>query len=166
MLEKFITTHYHDIITMSKKITKNSIQHEEIAHHIIELFLKNKKNIILIQNNEAMKYISGMIHRNYYSKTSSYYKIYGNKTLPLFDIHESNIIDYDLVDEENILIDKIEEIINNKNNDPKLYYQIELLKLYSETPNYSKLSRELNIPRTSIVLAIKNAKEYIKNKIK
>jgi hypothetical protein len=38
--------------------------------------------------------------------------------------------------------------------------------MYIENSNYSKLARETKIPRTTISAAVKECKDWIKNKIK
>jgi len=166
-INDFINKNYEEIILMSRKITK-SPDYQDIAHHCIASFIEAGDKVIhLITDNEAMRYISGMIHRNYYSSNSQYHKLYrqnnlvGTLTKEVFEIAEDDYID----EYEDDLLKKIDIILARKNNDPKLYYKLELLKKYSECRNYSKLSRDLNIPRTSISLAVREAVEYVKNEI-
>jgi len=52
------------------------------------------------------------------------------------------------------------------NRDIKLYEMAELLQQWSETPNFSELSRKTKIPRTAIAHSVKSAIEYIQYQLK
>ena len=85
--------------------------------------------------------------------------------------NETNIdIENILVDESDYdpnideLLEKIESILNDK-HDIEIWFNLTLLKLYVETPNYVKLAKQVNIPRTTISIAVKNAIKYIKERL-
>jgi hypothetical protein len=61
---------------MSKRICKGSPEHEDVAHYVLSEFIEHKQAIRLIEDNEAMKFLSGMIWRSFNSSTSRYHKIY------------------------------------------------------------------------------------------
>ena len=78
MINAFLTEKYDEIVKMTEKITQDA-NYRDIAHYVIDLFIQHKKAEELIFKNEAMKFISGMIHRNYHSSTSPYHKLYRQK---------------------------------------------------------------------------------------
>ena len=45
------------------------------------------------------------------------------------------------------------------------WFRVVLFKMWIKTSNYSELERITGIPRTSISQAVKECKEYIKNRI-
>jgi hypothetical protein len=165
MVNEFIQANYTKIIKMAKAIVKNS-EAEEVAHECIIQFLTHKKAIELIERNEAMKYLSGMIHLSYHSKTSGYHKKYRTDKPQEYNeviIHLYNQEDYNQAKDD--LITEIESIMNEKTEDTTIWYNLTLLKLYANNPNYSVLSRETKIPRNAITQAVKEGIEYVKNKI-
>ena len=158
----WLENNYDEIVLMTKKITKNK-EYRDIAHYMIENFIKNKMAETLIDNNEALKYISGMIYRTYFSSTSPW--ALSNK---LFNELNNNIeiIDDEYDYKQDFLIEQIENMLNEKQTDVALWFNITLLKMWIETPNYTFLSKQLAIPRTTISRAVNEARKHIKNKIK
>lgn len=171
LINDFMETNYKNIISMAKKIIKNK-DYEEVAHHCIENFYTIKNAEELIKKGEAMKYISGMIYNSYHSSSSPFirlHKVYLNGK----EIHKEDIMDYkELLIDNNIeydydkdeLLNKIESILNEK-HPVQIWYILTLLKLYIDNPNYVTLSKQVNIPRTSISKSIKEAIKYIKTRI-
>ncbi len=78
---------------------------------------------------------------------------------------EFSDIDYNV--DQDILIDTIEVILEEMVSDSKeLYFQAVLFQMYSKEQNFSKISREVGIPRTTISRAVEDAKKYIKQQLK
>ena len=77
-LDKFITLNYDKIVHMARKIIKKSDRHvyEELAHVAIESFIQHKRAEELIEKKQAFLFLSGIMHRNYYSGTSPWHKLY------------------------------------------------------------------------------------------
>lgn len=75
MLNKFLTQEYDHIVKMAEKITQDT-NYREIAHYVIEQFMSHKRAEELVTKGEAMKFMSGMIWRQYHSSTSPYHKLY------------------------------------------------------------------------------------------
>jgi len=167
VINEFITNHYKEILSMSKKIVKNN-DYEEVAHYVITIFLVTPNAKELIKRGEAMKFLSGMIFRSYHSKTSPFYKLYRQNGIMVSGEEMNHHYIDDSIDEQEheMLINKIENILNARYDDINKWFMITLFKMYIHTQNYSKLARETKIPRTTISSAVKEAKQYIKNKIK
>lgn len=171
IVNDFIVLNYKKIIIMSKKIVKNSNDYEEVCHYVIEQFMINPKSEELIKRDEAMKYISGMIYNSYHSASSPFIRMYrphlDGKELYKEDISEYKdyLIDNQEYDyEKDILINKIQKILNEK-HDVETWFNLTLLKLYVENPNYVSLSKQVKIPRTTISIAVRAAIKYIKERI-
>lgn len=166
---KFIEDNYKEIILMAKKIVKNE-DAEEVAHYVIEQFLYNPKAKGLIERKEALKYFSGMIHLSYHSSTSPYHKLYrqSGKVYGLRPGWEKKVPIEEEYDEElDKTIDMIETLLQEMEADNiDRWYKSVLFRMYIDCPNYSELERRTGIPRTSISFAVKECREYIKNKLK
>ena len=200
-MDRFFTNHYKDIVKMTEKITQHR-DYEEIAHYVMEQFMIHPRRDELIKKGEAMKFMSGMIWRNFHSSTSPYHKLYrqNSKIFPydplLFndsnlskDDYEANHrdgesnynvnrtlrerlqdeafkdTDYDW--EKDLKIDAINGILEDMEGEGlHLWYISTLFKMWVKQPNYSELSRQTRIPRTSISEAIDEAREHIIQKLK
>lgn len=198
-LNKFVTDNYDKIVHLARKIIKSSDRHvyEELAHHALESFVKHERAEELIEKKEAMQFLSGIIYRNWYSKTSPWYKLYkknGNEVELYPDVISDGGIDMwlnpghfynlwsNLDDEfkeyekdlehsidgtsEHDLIESIQGIMEDMEADTvEQWYRVVLFKMWLKTPNFSELERVTHIPRTSISQAVKECKQYIKNRI-
>jgi hypothetical protein len=201
-MERFFTNHYKDIVKMTEKITQHR-DYEEIAHYVMEQFMIHPRRDELIKKGEAMKFMSGMIWRNFHSSTSPYHKLYrqNSKIFPYdpFLFNDSNLskddidtdhdqskfqnysdkkklrvrlqdeafedTDYDW--EKDLKIDAINGILEDMEGEGlHLWYISTLFKMWVKQPNYSELSRQTRIPRTSISEAIDEAREHIIQKLK
>jgi len=74
-LNKFLSDNYDEIVLMALKITQDK-EHCEVAHYAIEQFMKNPQSQAIVDRGEGMKFLSGIIYRNYHSSTSPYHKLY------------------------------------------------------------------------------------------
>ena len=205
-LNKFVTDNYDKIVHIARKIIKKSDHHvyEELAHHALESFIKHDRAEELIEKKQAFLFLSGIMHRNYYSGTSPWHKLYrqGGKEVPLnvstgylngqqgsdwvsrddmgtywieAKEHMYNIWNhaYDLPYDEDpnglekdLKIEAIQGIMEDMEADTvEQWFRVVLFKMWLEQPNYSKLSRITNIPRTTISQAVKECKDYIKTRI-
>lgn len=163
----FFTTHYKQIVKMTEKITQNK-DYEEIAHYIMEKFMEHPRRDELIEKGEAMKFMSGMIWRNYHSNTSPYYKLYrqSGRMFPREEIDDTKPdTEYDQTDD--IRLHAIEGILEDMEGEGIHYWYIStLFKMWVDEPNYSELSRQTLIPRTSIAEAVEEARTYIKKRLR
>lgn len=149
---------------MSKKICRSSQESEEVAHFAIAEFMEHERAQELVDAGRAMNFLSGIIHRSFHSSTSKYHTIYRQKnrmhTLPQShdNIQDDNI--YDL--EQDIATEAIQGILEDMKADTiELWFRAVLFEMWIKEPNFSELSRQTKIPRTSIAKAVEEAKAYI-----
>lgn len=164
MVNGFIADNYKEIMKMAKSIVKN-YEYEEVAHEVITQFLTYDKAQSLIERGEAMKYLSGMIHLSYYSKTSPYHKKYRQNVTEYKEIYSNLYTDEEYNLNKDIILDMINELMDEKQDDLKIWYNLTLLRLYSLNPNYSKISAETKIPRNAVTQGVKEGISYIREKI-
>lgn len=177
---------------MSKRICKYSTESEDVCHYVIEQFMQHKRAQELVDKNEAMKFMSGMIHRSFHSSTSPYHKLYrqNNKVHELYDhtVHKNSnnnfvfekewhkkLSDYqnvwythdDVYDyERDITIESIQGILEDMLSDTvEQWFRATLFNMWLQESNYSELARLTGIPRTSISQAVQECKAYIKTRI-
>lgn len=154
---------------MSKKICKGSSEHEEVAHYVISTFLENDKASDLVKRGDAMKFLSGMIHLSFHSSTSPYHTIYRQKGrvhgMEDQSYYEQTEEEYDYY--KDIVVDQTERILAAM---PKKgiegWYMKTLFEMYLKEGNYSEISRQTGIPRTSISHAVEECKQYIRTELK
>lgn len=149
---------------MSKKICRSSQESEEVAHFAIAEFMEHERAQELVDAGRAMNFLSGIIHRSFHSSTSKYHTIYRQKnrmhTLPQShdNIQDDNIYDW----EQDIATEAIQGILEDMKADTiELWFRAVLFEMWIKEPNFSELSRQTKIPRTSIAKAVEEAKTYI-----
>ena len=167
-MNNFITDRYYDIILMAEKICKGSHEAHDVAHFAIESFMQHERGQELVDAGRAMNFISGIIHRSFYSSTSQYHTIYRQKgrvhSIPSYVQLEMEDIDYN--HDKDIAIEAIQGILEDMKADSiELWFKSTLFEMWVDTPNYSELSRKTDIPRTSISKAVEEAKEYIQYRL-
>ncbi len=174
-LNKFLSDNYQDIVLMSKKICRSSIESEEVAHFAIAEFMEHERATELIESGRGMNFLSGIIHRSFHSSTSRYHTIYRQKNrMHTLELNEPTIRRYErtlIADEYNYEQDNATEAIQGILDDMQadtieLWFRATLFRMHIKEPNYSELSRQTKIPRTSIAKAIQEAKHYIKQQLK
>lgn len=166
-INKFITDNYDNIILMSRRICRGHIESEEVAHYVMSEFIEHKKATELIERNEAMKFMSGMIHRSFHSSTSKYHTIYRQKGRmhTLSSPVDSQVTEYDY--DTDYTIEAIEGILEDMQADNiELWYRSTLFRMWLQTQNYSEISRKTGIPRTSISQAVEEARKHIQRTLK
>lgn len=149
---------------MSKKICRSSPESEEVAHFAIAEFMEHERAQELVDAGRAMNFLSGIIHRSFHSSTSKYHTIYRQKNrmygLPQShdNIQDDNI--YDL--EQDIATEAIQGVLEDMKADTiELWFRAVLFEMWIKEPNFSELSRQTKIPRTSIAKAVEEARAYI-----
>ena len=166
-MHRFFTTNYKEIVKMAEKITQHP-DHEEIAHYIMEQFMEHPRRDELIEKGEAMQFMSGMIWRNYHSSTSPFHKLYRQSGRvfnrpEIDDNREQEEYDREL----DIKLSAIEGILEDMQAEGlHTWYLATLFQMWIEVPNYSEMSRQTLIPRTSIAQAVEEAREYILNRLR
>ncbi len=168
-MHNFLTERYNDIVLLSKKICKSNPEHEEVAHFAIDKFLMHERAQELVDTNKAMQFLAGIIHRSYWSTTSQYYteahqkgRVFGfpeGYQHEEYDIEYNNDVDNALEAIEGILEDMIVE-------SKEQWYRSVMFQHWIEDQNYSAISKRLNIPRTSVARAVKEARIHIQTTLK
>ena len=174
-LNKFLNDNYEDIVTMSKKICRSHRESEEVAHYVMSEFMEHERATELVEVGRAMNFISGMIHRSFHSSTSKYHTIYRQKgRMHTLEPNEPTIRKRrlkEIVDEYDYEQDTATEAIQGILEDMEagtieLWFRATLFKMYMKENNFSELSRQTKIPRTSIAKAIEEARTYIQQQLK
>lgn len=152
---EYLTHDYKPLVDASKKITGNNELAIDLLHYAIEE-LSFKENLqAIIDSGGARFYLVRIMMTQWRSQTGPFYK--------QFVRQETQIDEWDGVEKEETKLDtnRVYKIL-----DELPWYDRELFKLYAEGGhNYSSLSRETGIPRTSIGLTINRVRKYIKQKL-
>lgn len=159
---------------MARKISKHYQEYKDLGHYAIQEFMEHERAQELIDTGQAMKFLSGIMWRSWYSSTSRYHTIYREKGRTekwdsIFDSTWDDIIpeedQYDY--ERDLAIDAINGILDDMVGDSiEHWFRSTLFRMYLDTPNYSELARRTSIPRTSISKAVDEARDYIKKRLK
>jgi hypothetical protein len=104
------------------------------------------------------------MYRSYYSNTSQYYTLLHQKGkvfgFPENYQHEQPDLEYN--HERDMLTEAIQGILEDMSTEGKeQWYRSCLFQMWLVNPNYSELSRQVNIPRTSISRAVEECREHI-----
>ena len=154
---------------MSKKICRGSTESEDVAHFAILHFMEHERGQEIVDSGKAMNFISGIIHRSFHSSTSQYHTVYRQKgrVHQLKDGYEETYIEEEYDYHRDEVMQAVEGIMEDMGADrSELWYRCQLFKMWIVTPNYSELYRRTGIPRTSISLAVEEAKAYIRTELK
>lgn len=149
---------------MGQRICKHK-EWEDVTHYVLSQFLENPKAVALIERGEAMKFMSGMIHLSFYSKTSPYHKHYrqSGKVVELYPTTGAlqEWEPYEL--ERDQLTEELWGILEDmKSESVELWYLAQLMELYIDCGNYSQIERKTGIPRTSVKAGVEHCRRYIK----
>ena len=154
---------------MSKRVCKcPKDTADELGHYVIEMFINHDRALELIAEKDAMKFMSGMIWRNYHSKTSPYHKLYrqNGRVHELYESTASRIQDEEYDMDTDLKIESIQGILEDMESDTtEQWFRAKLFKMWLDQPNYSELERKTKIPRTSISQAVNECINYIKTRI-
>ena len=168
-LNRFLTDKYEAIILMSKKICRSSSESEEVAHFAMAEFMEHERATELVEAGRAMQFLSGTIHRSFHSSTSKYHTVYRQKgrvhSLP--QSYDNRVDDniYDM--EQDNATESIQGILEDMEaGSIELWFRATLFKMYMKEDNFSELSRQTKIPRTSIAKAVEEARTYIQQQLK
>jgi DNA-directed RNA polymerase specialized sigma24 family protein len=131
--------------------------------------MEHKRAEELVEKNEAMKFLSGMIHRSFHSATSPYHKIYrqSGRVHELYDktLAHRQVEDYD--QDTDLTIEAIQGLLEEMLAEGvDQWFRATLFKMWLNESNYSELSRVTKIPRTTISQAVKECREYIQQTLK
>lgn len=167
-MNKFLTERWEDIRLMAKKVCKSHSEWEEVCSYSIEKFMIHERAQELIDSGRAMNFISGIMHRSFYSSTSSYHYDIRQKgvvhgitqgtKLPEDDIPYSN--------EEDSVLECVKTIMEEMvTHSKETWFWVVLFQMWMQTPNFSQIARETGVPRTSVSRAVGECKTYIRNEL-
>lgn len=164
IVNDYIANNYDNILQWAKQITYNHEAYIDLAHDVIASFMIHEKAEELVERGEARWFITRMLLNQGRSNTSPFARNYRNKndrTVP-----EGEQEDYDT--EVDFKIETIQGIIEDlKAESIEGYYCTTIFEqvLLQDKMNFSKLSKETGIPRTSISQAYYQAIDMIKQRI-
>jgi hypothetical protein len=181
----WIKDNYNEIIKWAKNISKGDELASDLCHYAIEKFMTHHKYDEIMykeladpEYGHARGFILAIMRNSWYGAKSEFSRTYKlhradigtrkrNITPEAFEtrLEEVGRQEYDY--EKDYVVEAITGILEEMEIDTKdLWFKGRLFKLYLQTPNFSKLSRETGIPRTSISNAVEEAKIYIKQQLK
>jgi DNA-directed RNA polymerase specialized sigma24 family protein len=167
MINKWITDNYSDIETWAKGIVQQHGDWEDLMHYSLLTLLEHPKADELAERGHLRWFLVRIMLNSSRGKKSDYYRTYRQESYRLTDAHT------DIQDEAyDTDIDTVTEWIHGiledmKHGDVDDWYRAQIFELCAEQDriNFSKLSRELQIPRTSISNAYYEAIEIIKQRL-
>ena len=150
----------------SKNISKGDILWSDLLNHCVLAFLEKPKAQDIVDDGYARFYIVRIMMNQWRSVTSPFYKLYRDPSgasveeLNIAEWYEEDAIEPDWnLDKVNAILDEMEGDKENAG-----WYHKKLIDLYTETPNYKKLSEMTGISRTSISKSVKRARQEIKKR--
>jgi len=163
-IENYITKNYYELLKIAEKITKGKggDLYKDLLHHTI-LELMERKEIKLKSNSddEIKYYIVACMRIGWYSKTSSFsYKITreSKKYVELSEILEIEQEQESF--EKQIIFDILEESWAELD-----IFRKSLFEMYMVIGSMNNLSKQTNIPISSIKRYIKESREQIKKNV-
>lgn len=166
-VNQWVTTNYTMICTTAQNVNQGKGDHLDLAHYTIEQFLTHAKAQELVDKGHAKWFIVRILSTSARSKTSGYWREYrGSDTLELRDSHIALDEPYDK--DRDTILEWIAGMLEDlKHGDVTDWYRATILEmcLKQQKLNFSLISRETGIPRTSVANAYAEGLEWIKQKI-
>lgn len=154
---EFITTNYKELRRSAYNITKNDCLTDDLISDAVLIFLEKPNAQAIVDTGAAFFYMIRILLNQYKSQTSPFHKTY-RKTVALED-------DYDRPIDEPEDPELAKSLMNELGS--LHWYQQTLFKLNAlDGHSVSKISRDTQIPRSSITMEIKRVKEHLKQHAK
>ena len=183
MLDRWLQENYLEIQQWAKNITKGDELSVDLAHYAVEQLLHYKKLDELIVNESYQEgsirgWLLATMRNSWFgnkSEFSRYYKLHradiGSRKRNMSPEKFSALLEQQKQDQYDYYKDEVIELIleildEMDKTRERLWYMSRLFRMWLETPNFSKLSRETGIPRTSISKAVEECREYIIQQLK
>ena len=164
---KWIGDNYQMLLGIAKNVNQGKGDHEDLLHYVIEQFLTNSKAQDLVDKGHAKWFITRVLTTSAQSKTSGFWREYrGDYKGELSDTNLTLDEPYDI--DKDIILEWLAGILEDmKHGEIEDWYRGTILELClrQDRPNFSALSRETGIPRTSLANAYHEGIELIKQKI-
>jgi RNA polymerase sigma factor (sigma-70 family) len=152
---QYLEADYTALVQAANKITGNNELSHDLLHYSIEE-LSGKENIQgILDSGGARFYLIRIMMTQWRSQTGPFHR--------QFKKHHEELEWHDKPDKEDKPLDleRVNEILDSLE-----WYDKELFRLYADGEhNYSTLSKETGIPRTSIALTIKRVRNHIKRNL-
>jgi hypothetical protein len=163
-IEKYITKNYYELLKIAQTITKGKggDLYKDLLHHtILELMERKEIKLKTGSDDEIKYYIVASMRIGWYSKTSSFsYKVTreSKKYVELSEIME---IESDQESfEKQIIFDILEQSWAELD-----IFRKSLFEMYMVIGSMNNLSKQTNIPLSSIKRYIKESREEIKKNV-
>jgi hypothetical protein len=166
-VNKWIEENYENILQWSKQLCYNHEAYMDLAHDMIDKFMCHEKAEGLVERGEARWFMTVMLKNQARSGSSPFDRNYRIRTEEPTDSLDSPNEEYNI--DIDYKIESIQGVIEDlKAESIEGYYACTIFEQVLTQPkmNFSKLSKETGIPRTSISNAVEESKEYIRKQLK
>lgn len=166
-IESYITRNYYQLLKIAKKLTKNHDLHQDLLHEVILQILEKDEVVLKTYDDDSIRYyIVAIMRINWNSKTSPFFYKIRREMSKYTDLTPILEIEEDQQEFEKQMIFDILEISYTELG----FFHKALMDMYLILGSMNKVSKEMNIPLTSVQTYIRQAKNQIKidvnNKLK
>lgn len=162
-IEKYITNHYNELLSISKKITKYHDLSGDLLHDVIlQLYSKDRIELSKYDDNSIRYYIVAILRINWFSDTSPFHYSVRREIQKYVEIGAAveNVTD----EQYNFELQQIYDVIGIEYTELP-WFEKSLLSLYLELGSLSKVAKKTTIPVTSVSGYMKNIRKVMKDKI-
>ena len=166
MVNQWLEANYNNLKEWAKNAAQQNGDWEDLLHYTILTILEHPKSAEIVKKGHMRWWAVRIMLNSSRGKKSEYYRLYRPQwqTIADVDIEDSEEYDTDI----DLVTEWIHGILEDmKMGDVEDWYRAQIFELCAEQErlNFSQLSREINIPRTSISNAYYEAIELIKQKL-
>jgi hypothetical protein len=161
-VEAYITKQYYLLLSIAKTITKGHELHQELLHEVIlQLYDKGDFELKSDDDNSIRFYITAVMRINWNSKTSPFYYKIRREVAKYTDLSTIvEIADEQQEFEKQIIFDILEAEYSELS-----WFHKSLMDMYLILGSMNKVSKEMEIPLTSVQTYIRQAKTQIRNEV-
>lgn len=161
-IESYITRNYYQLLRIAKKLTNNHDLHQDLLHEVIIQILDKDEVVLKSYDDNSIKYyIVAIMRINWNSKTSPFYYKIRRESSKYTDLTPILEIEEDQQQFEKELIFSILEISYTELN----FFHKALMDMYLILGSMNKVSKEMEIPLTSVQTYIRQAKKQLREDI-
>jgi DNA-directed RNA polymerase specialized sigma24 family protein len=161
-IESYITRNYYQLLKIAKKLTNNHDLHQDLLHEVILQILEKDDVVLKTYDDDSIRYyIVAIIRINWNSKTSPFYYKIRREISKYTDLTPILEIEEDQQQFEKELIFSILEVSYTELN----FFHKSLMDMYLILGSMNKVSKEMDIPLTSVQTYIRQAKNQIKEDV-
>ena len=158
-VENYITNNYYLLLRISKRITSNHQLHQELLHEVIlQLYDKDEIKLRNYDDNSIKFYITAVMRINWNSKTSPFYYRIRRESAKYEELTQiENIGDEQEAFEKEQMLCILEVSYAELS-----WFHKSLMDMYLIMGSMNKVSKEMEIPLTSVQTYIRQAKNQIR----